>query len=97
MVRGAATNTNPKTEYSLSIFAWQTALAHFVFSILAGSAGSEREFSRMGYLLSSRRTSYTPSNSNKRLTLANLLPQKRRLEEIMNARGLKKMKLFDAK
>ena len=73
------------------------AFALFILSILAGSAGPEREFSRMGYLLSSEKTSYKASNTNKRLTLANLLPQKRRLEEIMNVRGLKKSKLFDSK
>ena len=73
------------------------AFALYILSILERSAGSEREFSRMGYLLSSRRTSYKASNTNKRLTLANLLPQKRRLEEIMNVRGLKKSKLFDSK
>lgn len=71
------------------------SFARYVFSILAGSAGPEREFSRMGYLLSSRRTSYTSSNTNKRLTLANQLPQKRRLEDILTTRRLKMSKLFD--
>ena len=70
------------------------SFARYVFSILAGSSGPEREFSRMGYLLSSRRTRYTASNTNKRLALANLLPQKRKLEKIMSTRRLKKSKLF---
>ena len=71
------------------------SFARYIFSILAGSAGPEREFSRMGYLLSSRRTRYTASNTNKRLTLANLLPQKRKLEILMKTRRLKRSRLFD--
>ena len=73
------------------------AFASYLFSILAGSAGPEREFSRMGYLLSSRRTRYTATNTNKRLTLANLLPQKRKLERLLSTRRLKRSKLFDEK
>ena len=68
----------------------------WVFSILAGSAGPEREFSRMGYLLTPRRSSYKSSNTNKRLTLANRIPQKRRLEIELNARNVKRRKLFDS-
>ena len=64
------------------------------YSISAWSAGPEREFSRMGYLLSSRRSRYTPSHTNKRLTLANLIPQKRRLERLLTVRKIKKIKLF---
>ena len=47
------------------------------------------------YMVTPRRSSYTASNTNKRLTLANLLPQKRRLEDIMNRKNLKKSKLFN--
>ena len=72
-------------------------LANYIFSVLAGSAGPEREFSRMGYLVSSRRSRYTSSNTNKRLTLANLIPQKRRLEKEIRFRQLKKAKLFHVK
>ena len=71
--------------------------ARYVFSILAGSAGPEREFSRMGYLISPRRSSYTASNTNKRLTLSNWIPQKRRLESELSSRDLKKIKLFHSK
>lgn len=70
------------------------SFAIYIFSIFSGSAGPEREFSRMGYLLSARRSRYTASNSNKRLTLANLIPQKRRLERVMAERKLKRSKLF---
>ena len=49
----------------------------------------------MGYLISTRRTRYTASNTNKRLTLANLIPQKRRLEDILTGRKIKKSKLLD--
>ena len=73
-----------------------TEFASYVFSILAGSAGPEREFSRMGYLVSSRRSSYTAANTNMRLTLANLIPQKRRLESELRFRKLIKAKLFHA-
>ena len=64
-------------------------LARYMFSIRSSSAGPEREFSRMGFLLSPRRSRYTASNTNKRLTLANLIPQKRRLEEELTSRMLK--------
>ena len=73
------------------------SFAVFIFSILAGSAGPEREFSRMGYMISPRRSSYTASNANKRLTLSNLIPQKRRLEIVMDERKIKKTKLFSSK
>ena len=81
--------------HSLNMGSKLVSFAGYIFSILAGSAGPEREFSRMGYLVSSRRSSYTPDNTNKRLTLANLLPQKRRLEDLLSSRKLKKCKLFD--
>ena len=67
----------------------------YIFSILAGSAGPEREFSRMGYLVTTRRSRYTAGNANKRLTLANLIPQKRRLEKALSSRQIKRSKLFD--
>ena len=73
------------------------SFATFIFSISAGSAGPEREFSRMGYMLSPRRSSYTASNTNKRLTLSNLLPQKRRFESDLAEKKVKKTKLFDNK
>ena len=63
-------------DHSLIMGSQLASFASYVFSILASSAGSEREFSRMGYLLSPRRSRYTASNTNKRLTLSNLIPQK---------------------
>ena len=51
----------------------------------------------MGYLIATRRARYTASNTNKRLTLANLTPQKRRLEDILTERKIKKSKLFENK
>ena len=72
------------------------SFAIYIFSILSSSAGPEREFSRMGYLDTTRRSSYTSSNTNKRLTLANLIPQKRRLETLLCNRKIKKSKLFDS-
>ena len=73
------------------------SIATFILSISAGSAGTEREFSSMGYMLSPRRSSYTASNTNKRLTLSNLLPQKRRFESDLAEKKVKKTKLFDNK
>ena len=55
---------------------------------------AEWEFSLMGYLLSSRRTSYTAANVIKRLSLSNLLQQKRRLEEGLTNRRLKRVLTF---
>ena len=81
--------------HSMEMGSRLVSFARYIFSILAGSAGPEREFSRMGYLISSRRSSYTPDNTNKRLTLANLLPQKRRLEDLLSSRQLKMCKLFN--
>ena len=71
------------------------SFSRYIFSILAGSAGPEREFSRMGYLVTTRGSCYTAENANKRLTLANLIPQKRRLEKALSSRQLKRSKLFD--
>ena len=73
------------------------SFARYIFSILSSSARPEREFSRMSYLITKRRSSYTASNTNKRLTLANLIPQKRRLEELLTKRKVKKVKLFCTK
>ena len=71
------------------------SFARYIFSILSSSAGPEREFSRMGYLVTKRRSRYTPANTNKRLTLANLIPQKRRLEDILSIRQIKRARLFE--
>jgi hypothetical protein len=70
------------------------ATAIFVLSVLSASANCERQFSRMAALITSRRSSFTANNANKILVLSNLLPQKRRLENIMAERNIKKQKLF---
>ena len=57
-------------------------LAIFVSSILSSSAHCERAFSRMGWIVANRRTDITSDNAEKRLTLCNQLPQKRRLLEL---------------
>ena len=68
--------------------------ALFVHSIKSSSASSEREFSRMGYMIAGRRGGYTPANVNKRLVTGNMLAQKRRLETTLQERKVKKSKLF---
>ena len=70
------------------------SFAVFIISIFAGSVGPEREFSRMGYMITPRRSSYTASNAHKRLTatLSNLISQKRRLENVLDDKI--KTKLF---
>lgn len=71
--------------------------AVFVFSIRSGAVKCESEFSRMSWMISARRSSYTAENANKRLTMGNLLPQKRKLEQEMEKRKIKKRKLFHFK
>ena len=58
------------------------------------SASPERVFSHMKYLVSARRSSITAPNTDMRLTVASLLPMKRKLEDLMNQRSLKKAMLF---
>ena len=53
--------------------------AIFIFSLLSASANCERAFSCMGWLVAGRRARITAENVDKRLTLANQLPQKKRL------------------
>ena len=61
--------------------------------ILAASTNCERAFSRMGWMVSARRASITATNADKRLTLCNQLPQKRRLLELCRERKIKRTKL----
>ena len=68
--------------------------ALFLYSIRSSSASSEREFSRMAWMLSKRRSSYTTSNTNRMLTCGNLIPQKRRLEQELVKRKVKRRNLF---
>ena len=67
--------------------------AIFIFSILSSSANCERAFSRMGWMVSDRRTAITANNADKRLTLCNQLPQKRRLLQVCKERKIKRTKL----
>ena len=68
--------------------------ATFIHSIRSASSSSESEFSRMSWMISARRSSFTASNANKMLTLGNLLPRKRQLTNLMKSKGIKKQKLF---
>ena len=65
-----------------------------VHSVRPASASPERTFSHMKYLVSARRSSITARNTDMRLTVASLLPQKRKLEEEMKYRSLKRAMLF---
>ena len=68
--------------------------ANYVFSIRSGAVKCKSGFSHMTWMISSRRSSITGPNADKRLTLTDLLPQKRRLESEMQRRGIKRQKLF---
>ena len=67
--------------------------AIFIFSLQSSSANCERSFSRMGWMISSRRAGITADNADKRLTLCNQLPQKRRLLDFCKSRKIKRTKL----
>ena len=67
----------------------------FIFSVFAASANCERVFSRMSYMISSRRAGITADNADKRLTISNQIPQKRRLLDLCDERKIKKAKLFE--
>lgn len=68
--------------------------ANFVFSIKSFSVAPEREFSRMNWMVSERRSSITAENVDKRLTLGCILPLKRKLEIILKQRKVQKRNLF---
>ena len=61
----------------------------FIFSVKSSSASCERTFSRMGWMVSGRRSSITSENVDKRLTLANQLPQRKRLLTMCDDRKIK--------
>ena len=67
----------------------------FIFSVFAASANCERVFSRMSYMISSRRAGITTDNTDKRLTISNQIPQKRRLLDLCDERKITKAKLFE--
>ena len=68
--------------------------ATWVYSVRPASVSPERTFSHMKYLVSSRRSCITAKNTDLRLTVASLLPQKRKLQEVMEVRSLKRAMLF---
>ena len=82
---------DPEVRDTFPPFLVSTAI--FIFSILAASANCERAFSRMGWMIAARRAAITATNADKRLTLCNQLPQKRRLLEACEERKIKRMKL----
>ena len=71
------------------------ATVMFIFSIFAASANCERGFSKMSYMISSRRAGITADNADKRLTISNQIPQKRRLLDLCDERKIKKAKFFE--
>ena len=58
------------------------SVAIFNFSILSSSASCECVFSRVGWMVANRRAAITADSADKRQTLCNQLPQKRRLLEV---------------
>ena len=68
--------------------------ATFILSIKSSSVAPEREFSRVGWMVNKRRSSITAENTDKRLTIGNLLPMKRKLNEVIVSRKLQKKDLF---
>ena len=54
---------------------------------------NEQPFSRMGWMVSARRTVITAKNDDKRIIRYNDLPQKRRLLEVVGERKIKRTKL----
>ena len=70
-----------------------SSCAIFLFSIHSVSANCERSFSRMGWMISSRRAGITADNADKRLTISNQIPQKRRLLDLCDQRKIKRARL----
>ena len=65
-------------------------IALYVHSIKPASANCETEFSKMAKMT----TSYTAKNEGLRLTIRSQLPAKRKLQNLMSERRVKKAKLF---
>ena len=83
-------------EVRKSIPSFLVDFAVFIFSLQSSSANCERAFSRMGWMISSRRAGITADNVDKRLTLCNQLPQKRRLLDVCETRKIKRAKLEES-
>ena len=73
------------------------AFATWVYSVKPASATPERVFSHMKYLISARRSRITAATTDMRLTVASLLPLKRKLEEVLDERSLKRPMLFKSR
>ena len=84
-----------QTSNTSSFPSFLIATVMFIFSIFAASANCERGFSKMSYMTSSRRAGITADNADKRLTISNQIPQKRRLLDLCDERKIKKAKLFE--
>ena len=69
------------------------SFAIFIFSLLSASANCELTFTRMGWMIAGRRSSITAGNIDKRLTIANQLPQKKRLLALCDERKIKRSKI----
>ena len=67
--------------------------APLVHSVKSSSAHFERQFLGMVWMISKIRTSSTLANANMRFTVANQLPQKRRLLDLCDERKVKRSKL----
>jgi len=68
------------------------AFAKYIFTIISASASPERTFSIMKHMISSRRSSITGANTDRRLTVRSLLPMKRKLEELVESKRASKAK-----
>ena len=90
---------NPMTFWgdTLSIAKYGDRLVDFatwVFIVRPSSASPERTFSRMKFMVSPRRSSITADHTDMRLAVASLLPQKRKLQELMKDASIKRNALF---
>ena len=81
-----------QTSNTSSFPSFLIATVMFIFSIFEASANCERGFSKMSYMISSRRAGIT---ADKRLTISNQIPQKRRLLDLCDERKIKKAKFFE--
>ena len=70
--------------------------AIFIFSLVSSSANSDQVYSRMSWMIGSRRSGITASNADKRLTLSNQIPQKCRLMIECKTRNIKRVKLSES-
>ena len=91
---------DPRIYWSQSSNTWSwlpflISTVMFIFSQFAASANCERVFSRMVYMISSRKAGINADNADKRLTISNQIPRKRRLLDLCDERKIKEAKLFE--